>query len=128
MKEKIPVRPLILLVDDNENVLDLCKEMLEKLGYSVVTAIDGDEGIEIFREHFDQIVCVLLDLIMPRMDGKETLKTIRSFAVDTPVIITSGYSEEEAAGFFKEYKPDGFIQKPFLLMMLKSKIEEVIMK
>ncbi|MCP4714259.1 MAG: PAS domain-containing protein, partial [Deltaproteobacteria bacterium] len=67
----------ILIVDDEETILAVGRRYLEKKGFSVLTALDGREGVEVFQEHAAEIVCVILDLTMPHMDGEETFREIR---------------------------------------------------
>ena len=68
---------MVLVVDDEEIVRSLAKRMVEEAGFSVLTAGDGEEAIRLFRQHQHEIVCVLLDLTMPKMDGQETFRELR---------------------------------------------------
>lgn len=118
----------ILVVDDENYILDTVKEMLESFGYSVLTASDGLEGVEIFREKADKIALVLLDLTMPRMGGSEAFREMSGINSDVPVIVVSGYNEEEVSQRFIGQMPAGFIKKPFQLRFLINKISEVLKK
>lgn len=116
----------ILLVDDEEPVRSLGVKMLEKAHYTVLTAADGCEAVDLFRQHEDDILCVLLDMIMPNMDGAEAFEEICQIRDDACVIVASGCSEEDMIESFPNRKPAGFIKKPFRFGALKAKIEEVI--
>ena len=89
--------------------------MVEIAGFSVLTANDGEEAVRMYREHQDEIACVLLDLTMPKMGGEETFRAIRQISPDVRVILSSGYSEETATGRFAGLGLAGFIQKPYQL-------------
>jgi signal transduction histidine kinase len=101
------------LGDDEEIVRNVAKRILEKFGFTVLTAEDGREGIQLFREHADEIVVVLLDLTMPHMDGQETLREMRRLHANVRVILSSGFTEQEAVNRFDDMEIAGFIQKPY---------------
>ncbi|NLF38619.1 response regulator [bacterium] len=103
----------ILLVDDEASIRDVGTRMLQRLGFSVVQAHDGRHAVDMFREHAASLVCVILDIAMPRMSGEETLVELRKLKADVPVIVTSGYSEGEVRPRFGEAPFDGFLQKPY---------------
>lgn len=103
----------VLVIDDEETVRDVARKTLERFGYDVLTAKDGQEGIEQFLSHANQISWILLDMTMPRMDGEETYREICKINHDVRVILTSGYTEQEAIGRFSGKGLAGFIQKPF---------------
>ena len=103
--ESIPAKPwhgtgTVLVVDDEEIVRSLAKKMVEIAGFSVLTANDGEEAVRVYREHQNEIACVLLDLTMPKMGGEETFRAIRQISPGVRVILSSGYSEETATGRF----------------------------
>ena len=97
--------------------------MLEKPGFQVMEAAGGKEGVELFRDHSEEIVGVLLDLTMPDLSGEETYREIRRIKKKTPVLLMSGYTETEVAGRFPGRRVSGFLQKPFLLPTLRTKLE-----
>ncbi len=76
--------------------------MLEERGFTVMTAVDGLEGVETFREHADEILLVLLDMTMPRMSGEEAFKIMHELRPDTPIVLCSGYTAQEASSRFAE--------------------------
>lgn len=122
----LPGRGTILLVDDNQNVLDVASSMLEHLGFEVLAASDGQEGLEIFGEQAEEIDCVLLDLTMPGLSGEEVFQKMRRIRKDVRVILSSGYSEQEVAQRFTGKGLTGFIQKPYTLAKLREIIESVL--
>ena len=116
----------ILIVDDQDEVINFSKEMATRLGYSVRTAADGQEAVEVFQGHADEIACVVLDLTMPRMDGIATFKALKQIRPDVKVILSSGYSEKEVAQRFTGKGLAGFIQKPYGYQRLRKELERVL--
>ncbi len=103
----------VLVVDDEAVVRDMTSDLLAELGFDVVVARDGREGVDVFRERAGDLVLVLLDLTMPRMSGEEALAEMRRIRPDAKVIVMSGYSRREVLAQFAEESLAGFIQKPF---------------
>ncbi|MEE8394719.1 MAG: response regulator, partial [bacterium] len=117
----------ILLVDDEEDNLTGVSMTLEvALGYEVFTASSGAEAIEMFSRNENEINLVILDLVMPEMDGGETFDKLRELSPKVKVLLSSGYSLEGQAAEIMERGCDGFIQKPFDLGTLSEKIHEVL--
>jgi CheY-like chemotaxis protein len=110
----------ILVADDEETLCAVGKEMLERMGFSVLTAPDGREAVDVFREHADEIACVLLDLTMPHMDGEEASREMRRLRPGATVILCSGYDEQDATQRFSGKGLAGFLQKPFGMAALKE--------
>jgi len=108
-------RGTILVVDDEDFVRSLAQRMLERLGFAVLTACDGREGIEIYRLHAEKIAAVLLDLTMPGCDGPETLRELRRLRRDLPVLLSSGFSEREVTERLAGQDFTGFVAKPYSL-------------
>jgi CheY-like chemotaxis protein len=103
----------ILVIDDERVVRELAKEVLGKIGFTVLTASDGREGLEVFRARVNEICLVLLDLTMPHMDGEETFRDLRRGRSDVRVILSSGYNEQDATQRFTGKGLAGFIHKPY---------------
>jgi two-component system, cell cycle sensor histidine kinase and response regulator CckA len=116
----------VLLVDDEETIRTLGKRMLERFGLTVVTATNGLEALDLFRENPDRITCVILDLTMPHMDGEEAFRELRKIRKNVRVIMSSGYNEQEITHRFSGKGPDGFIQKPYQMDTLAAKLKEVL--
>ncbi|TFH43136.1 MAG: PAS domain-containing sensor histidine kinase, partial [Chrysiogenales bacterium] len=114
----------ILLADDEESIRNLGRQMLERLGFRVVTASDGREAVDLVREDPGSFDCVILDLTMPHMDGVEAFREIRLIRNDIRVVISSGYNEQEVCQRFVGMGLSGFIQKPYHLADLSSKLRE----
>ena len=119
-------RGTILLVDDDHAVLGLTRIMLEQMGFSVLTAIDGIEAVDIFRSQAERICLVLIDKIMPRLNGEQSFQEMRALRSDVRAILMSGYAEQSAVGQMDGKGFAGFIQKPFAIVELTTVIRTVI--
>lgn len=116
----------VLVVDDEPHVRDICVEYVRHLGYTPISASNGIEALEIFRAHADEITLIILDLIMPHMDGVTTFNELRRIRPDVKVIVSSGHSAQDMMHDFPASGPNAFIQKPFQLQDLKEKISGLI--
>ncbi|MFC1554515.1 PAS domain S-box protein [candidate division KSB1 bacterium] len=124
----VPVKgdATILVVDDEEHVRNLTTKMLEDLGYKVFSAKDGNEALSIYNDNKHLIGLVLLDMIMPQMDGKITNQKLRNINPDVKVVLTSGYAKDGKASEIIAEGAYRFIQKPFKLGELSKTIAEVL--
>ncbi len=116
----------ILLVDDDDLLRDMAETMLTRLGYQVLTASDGVEAVEIFKEHSKTIRVVVCDVSMPRMNGWQTLAALRRIRSDIPVILASGYDESR---IYSEAHPDNhvaFLHKPYKKSTLQKSVEKAL--
>ncbi|MGI8924322.1 MAG: hybrid sensor histidine kinase/response regulator [Fimbriimonadales bacterium] len=113
----------ILVVDDEDVVRDVVRSALEHFGYTVLTASNGLEGVKAVGAAADKIDRVLLDLVMPVMDGQEALTRIREVRPELPVIVMSGYMEQELNQRFAQDDRVVFLQKPFTMAELARKID-----
>lgn len=118
----------LLLVDDEDMVIEGCGELLDKTGYTVLTAKGGKEAIEIYKKKQNRIDLVILDMIMPEMDGGETYKRLKEINPDIKVLLSSGHSMDDPTAGILKRECDGFIQKPFDIMDLSKKIREILDK
>jgi two-component system cell cycle sensor histidine kinase/response regulator CckA len=116
----------ILLVDDDESIRDLCRLLLERIGFDVLTASDGRNAVEVFCENRGKIRCIILDLTMPHMDGDETFRELIKIDPDIRVIMSSGYNEQEIAQKISGKGFSGFIQKPYSLSNLTDILKKVL--
>ena len=123
---KLRAGTTLLVVDDDDEVRDVIKDMLTACGMNVLTAENGTRGIELFQEHADEIDAVLLDMMMPDMSGAEVFPKLLEIRPDAAVIIASGYSEESIASRFERQRPAGFVFKPFTPSALLDRIGSVI--
>lgn len=118
----------ILLVDDEETIIDVMKEMMEILGYQVMIADNGWDALKIYEENKEDIDLVILDMIMPNISGGETFNGLKEINPQIKVILSSGYSlNSEAAGIMAR-GCKGFLQKPVNIAMLSQKIRNVLAK
>ena len=124
--EIVEGRGTILLVDDEEMVLKVGVQLLEKLGYEVIKADSGQQAVKLFTEHEDRIDLVIVDIIMPEMGGGEVFDRIRQLNADINVLLSSGYSIDGPAQEIINRGGNGFIQKPFTLEQLSQKIKETL--
>jgi PAS domain S-box-containing protein len=115
----------ILLVDDEKMIRDVACALLEHLGYRVVVAASGAEAVETITHRGDTINLVILDMIMPDMDGGTTFDRIRAIMPRMPVLLSSGYSQDGQAIEIMQKGCNGFIQKPYALSELSKKIRKV---
>ena len=116
----------VLLIDDDPQVRNVGKEMLVHLGYQVLSAADGREGLEVFRAHSEKIDCVILDLTMPEMDGRETFRELRRLKSDVRVILSSGYDEQNVSRQFDGQGLAGFVHKPYTVERLQAIMNHVL--
>ena len=119
-------RGVVLVVDDEEVVRKLAKNALERQGYEVLVAEDGETAIEIVRSTGSRIQVVVLDSGLPGMSGGETLPHLRELNPDLKVIVSSGYSEEEALRLFQNARISGFIKKPFVAQDLARALKSAL--
>lgn len=116
----------ILIIDDEEAVRKMARLMLEKAGYKVIAAENGEEAIGLFRKDAKEIAAVLLDMTMPVMSGAETLKHLRDLKPDVPVALSSGFTELEALARFPLKTVEAFVQKPYTAAHLLEKINSIV--
>ena len=117
-----------LIADDEETVCAVGKHILENVGFNVLIAEDGKKAVEVFSQNADDIVCVLLDLSMPHLNGEEVFREINKVKPGVKVILTSGYSEQEITERFAGLEIAGFIQKPYVSLALLEKVRQVLEK
>jgi two-component system cell cycle sensor histidine kinase/response regulator CckA len=125
-KEILKGTETALLVDDEDMILDIDRDLLEKLGYNVLTAKSGAEAIEIYRNNRENIDIVILDMIMPKMGGGATYDKLKEINPDIKVLLSSGYSIDGQASNILSRGCDGFIQKPFDIKSLSLEIRKVL--
>ncbi|MBP1628507.1 MAG: domain S-box protein [Holophagaceae bacterium] len=119
-------RSTVLLAEDDVTVREATRELLESLGCSVLEAADGEEAVALFREMSSRISVVILDLTMPRMDGRQALQEIHSLCPGARVILTSGHHEEEAVGESEAAWIVGFLAKPYRFHQLEALLGQAL--
>jgi PAS domain S-box-containing protein len=116
----------ILLVDDEETVATVALELLEALGYTVLVARDGESAINIYKQNKEKIGLVLLDMVLPGMDGGEIFNEMKKINPQIRVLLSSGYSLNGQAQEILDRGCKGFIQKPYRVNALKKAIDEIL--
>ena len=127
LNETVQFTGNILLADDEEMILDVGRKMLEMLGFTVHTALNGQEAVDKIRRNDIDFCVVVLDISMPEMDGIEAMNVIREINPTLPIVLSSGYSED-AFPFTEdeENKPDAFLGKPFQLSDMRSYFKKLL--
>lgn len=118
----------ILFVDDEDIIIQVGKDMIESLGYEVLIAENGKEALEIYEKNMEKIDLVMLDIIMPVMDGGETYDKLKGINPDIKVLLSSGYGINGQATEILNRGCHGFLQKPFNMRTLSKKIRNVLDK
>ncbi len=121
-------REVILVVEDDRDVLEVEEEMLRSLNYRVITASNGMEAVEIFKERKEEIDLVISDLIMPLVGGKELFSALKEIKPDVKVIVTSGYFTPKQVEELKRQGLDGFLSKPIDLRSLAKAVREALQR
>jgi len=116
----------ILLAEDNEDTLQVVKEVLEEAGYRVLCAGDGQEAVRLFRLYASHIDMVLLDVLMPKMNGREVLDAVRALRPDVKYLFASGYTADVIHGKGGLETGVNFLAKPALPNELLSKVREIL--
>jgi signal transduction histidine kinase len=127
-EETLKGKETVLLVDDEDIILDVGKQMLKKMGYQVLLAKGAKEAIEVYKENRDKIDLVILDMIMPEMVGDEAFDRLKEIDPKIKVLLSSGYNIDGKASELLERGCNGFIQKPFSMKQLSQKIREILDK
>ena len=132
LKEETPTREIvrgketILLVDDEKMVLEVNQELLASMGYKVYALGSGQEAIAVYTEKRNKIDLIILDMVMPGLSGSETFDRLRKINPNVKVLLSSGYSLNGQAQSIMDRGCNGFLQKPFNLEELASKVREVL--
>jgi len=116
---------LVLVIDDEASMRNLAKEMLLMCGYDAICANDGEEGVEVYRQRYKEIKFVITDMVMPKKSGKEVYLDIKKINPDVKVLLASGFRQDERVEAVMQLGVNGFVQKPFTLVALSKKLEEV---
>lgn len=112
----------VLIIEDDPVVREVASLMLQQMGWKVLTAEDGLIGLEIVQSQLHNINIVLLDSVMPRLDGLQTLKRLEQIAPNLPVVVMSGYHEQQISDLLKHLNVVRFVQKPFTSARLNQAI------
>jgi CheY-like chemotaxis protein len=127
----VEVRPgseTILLVDDEPLVLRLTRDLLQRLGYTVLPAATGTEALDLCRDHPDRIDLAIVDMVMPGISGPELFQGLRAMDGDIRGLLSTGYDLADQAEHLFAQGFHGFIQKPFTLHTISLKLREILDK
>jgi two-component system, cell cycle sensor histidine kinase and response regulator CckA len=116
----------VLLVEDEAAVLEVNKKMLQRLGYRVLAAASGEKAMELYKDNEDEIDIVVLDLIMPGMDGNVVFKRIREINPQEKILVASGYGMDNYADGSTNTVYTGMLQKPFSIKTLSRKMRGIL--
>jgi DNA-binding LacI/PurR family transcriptional regulator/signal transduction histidine kinase/ActR/RegA family two-component response regulator len=116
----------ILVADDEPTLVRVAERLLTRIGFSVITAADGQEAVDAFQDIAGDVDCVILDISMPGLGGVSAMKAIRQIRPEIPVILTSGYSEKEAIASTDNQAPEAFIQKPYDAKTLRHALQRIL--
>lgn len=116
----------VLVVEDEETVRSTVERILRTLGFRVALAPDGAEGVRLFQEDPEGFAVILLDLTMPCMDGAQAIVEIRRLNKRVPVVLMSGYGEQDATARFSGMGLSGFVQKPFDIRTLQRALRSAL--
>jgi two-component system cell cycle sensor histidine kinase/response regulator CckA len=116
----------ILLIDDEKMILDVGRELLEELGYTVLPVMGGQQAIDVFEKNQDKVDLIIMDMIMPGMSGGETFDRLKEIKQEAKILLSSGYSIDGQATKILRRGCDGFIQKPFNMNQLAEKIQRIL--
>jgi len=117
---------LVLVVDDEEVMRQTAREILTECGYDVITASNGRQGFDVFRERYNDIRAVILDMAMPEMSGKDTYIKMKEIDPFCRVIITSGFKQDERVEEALGLGAQGFMQKPYTLDKLSELLHDLL--
>jgi CheY-like chemotaxis protein len=123
---EVPDVGVVLVVDDHESIRELARPMLERLGFTVLVAQDGEEALKVFAANADDVQLVLLDLTMPGMAGDEVLEVIHRSHPDLPVILSSGHMRSDALSGTSVDRLSGYLQKPYRGQELARLVADVL--
>lgn len=117
---------LILVIDDEDMLRDVLKEVLEMVGFSALFASSGRAGIQLFEENRGRVQLILMDILMPEMSGLETHKEIKAIDPDMKFIFMSGFPDKDALSLRELVGEYVFVKKPFSVKEIVSQIRQVL--
>ncbi len=124
--EPIKGKGRILVVDDEEVIRNLATDMLEMLGYDVMTAVDGLRAVEDYAESLAEIDLAIIDMIMPNMGGRDCFRKLRELRPDLRAVLSTGYGRDGAAQEILDEGMVGFVQKPYRIEQLSEVVSRAL--
>lgn len=125
-RDRDPRTKTILVADDDPMNLLLLAGFLETEGYEVITAIDGATAVDLYRRHPEPVSVALLDVQMPRLNGRETLDKLRTLDADLPVVVMSGMQSSAVEEMFDGTKVQGMISKPYRWETIRGAVRKAL--
>src|SRR5512142_1792469 len=116
----------VLIVEDEQLVANLARDVLHRSGYKVLVVNGGSQAIDLYQQQFRDIVAVVLDMVMPEMDGKEVFQRLRAINPQVKVIVTTGYDRASDIDEMLKQGAVGFIQKPYRIAELVKAVGEAV--
>lgn len=116
----------ILMAEDSERIREMISQVLAEFGYQVITAVDGEDAVRLFRQHSDQIRLLLFDLVMPYLGGHEAYLQISQIRPDIPVLFTTGYAPQVAEGKLTQEQIDQLLHKPYAIVKLLKAVRSAL--
>ncbi len=117
---------VVLVVDDEPIMRKIAVKVLQSAGYKVLYAEDGEEGLEVFKENKDEVQLVVLDMLMPKMSGKETYIEMKLIDPNVKVLLTSGFREDERVDDILKMGVEEFIEKPYTFTQLTQAVQKIL--
>jgi DNA-binding NtrC family response regulator len=118
----------ILVIDDEVMVMELSRDILQRFGYAVLAAGNGEQAMELYCQRSKEIDAVILDMVMLGMDGKEVFRRLRDVNPNAKVIISSGYGHDRGADDLLKLGAVGFVQKPYRIAELMRVVGDAVGK
>ncbi len=116
----------VLVIDDEEMIRTICKDILEEFGYQVLQAENGEAGLRLFAENRQKIQLVILDMVMPRLSGQETLRRLLAIDPQVKVLFSTGFGEGQKLNESLALGAKGIILKPYQIEHLLKKVRETL--
>lgn len=117
------IQPTVLVIDDEKQVQEAIRDILELIDLNVMTAADGEQGIDLFKSAQADVKLMMLDMSMPGLSSEETFQTIRKLAPTLPILITSGIAQSEVPEQMNADQHSEFLQKPFSLDRIIERVQ-----
>lgn len=115
----------ILIIDDEDMIRDLLNRALTRLNYSILTAENGATGVDLFGNRFQEIDMVIVDMLMPDMNGGEVIRRLKAIDPNVITVLSSGQGECEVQAVVSDVEATGYILKPFRISQLSDSIDEI---
>ncbi|MFW5829097.1 MAG: response regulator, partial [Planctomycetota bacterium] len=116
----------LLIIDDEESLRLIATDLLLELGYEVLQAEDGTDGVRQYGHHKDDVDLIILDMQMPGLSGEETFALLRQIDEQVPILLMSGYSREGSVEQLLHSGAAGFVQKPYRLAQLSQAVQQAL--